>query len=118
MVCGTVSGEPPWWCAAPYPRIRETSLFQYLWRKAFEYLTEAKEIVVIGYSLPSTDLLARAMFRNLNPRSLTKITIVDPSPAALATWRSTFERIKPTKAEWRYSDSIETFVSQLEARLN
>jgi hypothetical protein len=39
-------------------------------------------LVVIGYSLPPSDYLVRALFRaDLNPTRLTELLVVDPSSA-------------------------------------
>ena len=37
--------------------------FECLWRKALDKLSKAKEIVFIGYSLPTTDFLANWLFK-------------------------------------------------------
>jgi len=72
----------------PTKPVSRLSLFRYLWTRAYEYLYEAKELVIVGYSLPQTDQMARSMFRGFRSSKLERIVVVDPSPAVLLRWRS------------------------------
>lgn len=59
--------------------------YKTLWRQARLKLESCKSLVIIGYSLPETDLLARALFsevvrmRAARERYLSHLVLVDPS---------------------------------------
>lgn len=94
----------------PQKPITSIRLFCFLWTKAYEYLHEAKELVICGYSLPETDRLAQSMFGNFSNRSLASITIVDPNPAILAKWRNLFRRNSiSAAAKWTYYESFSEY---------
>lgn len=58
------------------------SPFRRVWAEARVRLRSARRLVVIGYSLPPSDYLVRALFRaDLNPTRLTELLVVDPSSA-------------------------------------
>lgn len=46
--------------------ITSIRLFRFLWQRACEYLHECNELYVCGYSLPPTDALASALFKEFN----------------------------------------------------
>ena len=94
----------------PITRIR---LFQFLWTRAYEYLHEADEIVVCGYSLPDTDYLARSMFGNFNNQNLNVVTVVDPNPEIMTKWRALFKRRGVRPAEWRYFGDFSEYVNAM-----
>ena len=64
----------------PVKPITDIKLFQFLWTKAYEYLHEAEEMVICGYSLPETDRLAMSLFSNFKNNKLNHVTVVDPNP--------------------------------------
>ncbi|WP_312151026.1 SIR2 family protein [Paenibacillus odorifer] len=57
-------------------------LFKELWREAELCLTEASEIIIIGYSFPVTDIQSNHLFENafMKRKTVPRITIVDPNP--------------------------------------
>ena len=63
----------------PNKPITKASIFRMLWTTALEYLHEAKRIVIVGYSCPQTDALARSMFTQFHNRKVSDIFVVDPS---------------------------------------
>jgi hypothetical protein len=98
----------------PVKPITSINLFQYLWTLAYEYLHEAEEIVVCGYSLPDTDRLAWSLFGNFANRNLKRVTVIDPSPQVLAKWRTLFKRKSVAVAKWEYYDDFAAFVGEME----
>lgn len=76
----------------PQKPITSVAIFRYLWTYAFEYLHEAKNIVIAGYSLPPTDTLAVSLFSKFKNGSLNNLTIVDPDEKALGKWLRLFRR--------------------------
>ncbi|MCH8179434.1 MAG: SIR2 family protein [Proteobacteria bacterium] len=76
----------------PAKPISEIKLFRYLWTRAYEYLYETKEIVIVGYSLPDADQMAYSMFSNFQAERLERVVIVDPDTQVLARWRSVLRR--------------------------
>lgn len=97
----------------PVKPITTISLFQYLWTIAYEYLHEAEEIVVCGYSLPEADRLAWSLFGNFSNRSLKMVSVIDPSPMVLAKWRTLFKRRSVAVARWEYFDDFAAYVHQM-----
>ncbi|WP_131647880.1 hypothetical protein [Enterobacter hormaechei] len=61
-------------------------LFDNLWEKAQEGLTNAEHIIIIGYSFPRTDLKSNQLFLDafLNRKNIPYITILDPYPERVA----------------------------------
>lgn len=76
----------------PQKPITSVAIFKYLWTYAFEYLTEAERIILVGYSLPPTDTLAISLFSKFNNKHLTDLTIIDPNEAVLGKWIKLFKR--------------------------
>ena len=78
----TISVLPPGW----NKRI-DVNPYKQFWRKARLRLQSCKSLVVIGYSLPDTDLLARALFaevvrlRSGAGNYLKQLVLVDPDSA-------------------------------------
>ncbi len=70
----------------PNKRITSSPIFSHLWTKAFEYLYEAKKIVIVGYSCPATDVMARSMFNQFHNKETTDIYIVDPDSNVLGSY--------------------------------
>ena len=61
-------------------------LFGQIWDGAEQALSEAEEIVVIGYSFPPTDFRSRSLFRSafLKRRSMPRVAVIDPAPSRVA----------------------------------
>lgn len=97
----------------PSKPITRISLFNFLWTKAYEYLHEAKELVICGYSLPPTDRLAVSMFGNFSNSHLKKVTIIDPNPDVVKKWRILLDRKKVASTEWIYHTDFKEYVATL-----
>lgn len=94
----------------PNKPITASSLFQFLWTLAYEYMHEAKKIVIAGYSCPPTDTLARTMFSQFKSRKLEEIFVVDPNAMALKSYRDMFEPRTAARAKWRYYPDICSYI--------
>lgn len=55
------------------------------WRSASAYLRTVAELVVIGYSMPPSDLMARGL---LAEQALSKVVVVDVDPAVAERYRA------------------------------
>ena len=78
-----------------------------LWKKAYEILSKATELIVWGYSLPITDVKAQHLFSlSLALKDSFKLCIIDPSPLARLRWRELFKNA----LYWEYNN-IEEFFS-------
>ncbi|BAZ92643.1 polyribonucleotide nucleotidyltransferase [Thiohalobacter thiocyanaticus] len=100
----------------PQKPITRIELFCFLWTKAYEYLHEAEELIICGYSLPDTDNLAQSLFSNFTNRKLKNITIVDPNPGIMKKWRDLMRRknVNPG-ARWSYFESFEEYMSVMDS---
>jgi hypothetical protein len=95
----------------PNKPVTRVGLFKYLWQTAFEYIHEAREIVIVGYSCPSTDTLARAMFTHFRSNNLDRIAVVDPNAGVLKNYRDMIKSSQyPTKVKWNYYGSFDDFI--------
>ncbi|WP_163559657.1 SIR2 family protein [Halomonas sp. NO4] len=99
----------------PNKPITATSLFRFLWTLAYEYMHQAKRIVIVGYSCPPTDTLARTMFSQFTSRTLEEIFVVDPNAVALKNYREMLEPRTAARAKWRYYPDICAYI---ESELN
>ncbi|QQR91031.1 MAG: hypothetical protein IPJ88_04680 [Myxococcales bacterium] len=99
----------------PLPRkpVAKIEVFRKLWDWAYEYLHEAKELVICGYSLPDSDDMAKAMFGNFKNSKLKKVTIVDPDAAIIKKWRDLLRRKGVADASWEYHDDFAQYVESL-----
>ena len=98
----------------PVKPITEIKLFQFLWTRAFEYLHEAEEIIVCGYSLPEMDRLALSLFGNFANKNLKQVTVVDPDPTIMTKWRNLLRRKNVNnKVKWSYFDDFEEYVGNM-----
>lgn len=71
----------------------DKGLFAGLWRGAAQSLSDAKHLVVVGYSFPATDLHSASLFRNsLKRNSLRSLVVVNPDPAARRRTREVMQR--------------------------
>ena len=94
----------------PNKPITDTSLFNFLWTCAYEYLHEAKRIVIVGYSCPPTDVLARTMFTHFQNKSVREIFVVDPNALALKTYRDLLSPKVASRAKWGYYSSFSDYI--------
>lgn len=94
----------------PNKPITTSNLFRYLWTLAYEYMHEAKRLIIIGYSCPPTDTLARTMFGQFKSKNLKDVFIVDPNANALGDYRSMFEPRTASRAKWHYYPSLSDYV--------
>jgi len=98
----------------PTKPITQYSLFRFLWTKAYEYLHEAEEIIICGYSLPIADSLAASLFSNFSNKNLREVTVVDPDPAILTKWRGLLRRTNVSKRlKWNYHSDFVEYVDQM-----
>lgn len=96
----------------PQKPITRSILFKHLWTTAFEYIHEAKEIVIVGYSCPYTDALARAMFTHFKNKSLNTITVVDPNAGALKNYREMINQNQLSGSiTWKYYGSFSEYIN-------
>lgn len=94
----------------PDKPITSSKLFLHLWTTAYEYLHEAKEIVIVGYSCPLTDTLARTLFTHFESKKVKKITVVDPDTNALARYRSLMIPKVASSAKWAYFSNFSEYI--------
>lgn len=95
----------------PNKPITQTSLFNFLWTTAFEYMHEAKRIVIVGYSCPPTDTLARALFTHLSSKNLQEIFVVDPNAIALKNYREMLDPKLSASVKWRYCSTFQEYIN-------
>jgi len=96
----------------PDKPITRISLFTSLWARALEYLEGAKKIVICGYSLPETDIMARTLFKSVRNSGVTDISIVDSDGATLGRWRGLLDRKVNRQVRWHYFASFSEYVEQ------
>lgn len=95
----------------PNKPLTTSSLFRFLWTLAYEYMHEARQLVIIGYSCPPTDTLARTMFSQFKSQNLESVSIVDPNANALGDYREMFEPRMASRAKWLYYPSISEYIT-------
>lgn len=112
VVFETVSILPPGW----NKRI-DRNPYKQLWREARLKLELCKTIVIVGYSLPQADLLARALFaevvrlRAARKRYLKQLHLADPSELVKQRFVDLFVPAPNAQSKiFRYKD-IEEFAS-------
>ncbi|TAM45590.1 MAG: hypothetical protein EPN55_07800 [Gammaproteobacteria bacterium] len=77
-----------------------------LWKKAYNRLSATAELVIWGYSLPTTDIKAQQLFHlSLKGKKRLKLCVIDPSSETRARWRT----LLPDALYWEYQD-IGTFI--------
>jgi hypothetical protein len=96
----------------PNKPITTISLFTALWSRASEYLEGAKQIVICGYSLPETDIMARMLFKNVSNSNVMDISIVDPDGATMGRWKGLLDAKVNRKVRWHYFASFSEYVRQ------
>lgn len=96
----------------PNKPVTAIGLFKVLWTTAFEYLHEAKNVVIVGYSCPYTDTLARVMFSHFKNKKLETITIVDPNAETLKNFREIInQKYISGNTVWKYFGSLQEYIN-------
>lgn len=75
----------------------------YLWRKAGEYVSRAREIVILGYSFPHTDFATETLLRSALLYSLQKevrFTLVNPDKKVFERFAEAFSS---SRIDWKSS---------------
>jgi hypothetical protein len=98
----------------PTKPITSVKLFQWLWTRAYEYLHSARELVVVGYSLPKADQVAESMFGSFRPSRLERVVVIDPSTAALDRWRTVLKRAGLAGLSWVYYECLADYLRTVE----
>ena len=85
-------------------------VFHTSWTLAMEYLSEADEIIIIGYSLPPTDYDARCIFRRAFQKSFQDLMlhIVNPNPGPVVGGFADLCRGK--NVTWRFHKNLREFL--------
>jgi hypothetical protein len=90
----------------------DRGLFAQLWKNAAAALGRARHLVVIGYSLPTTDLHATALFRtSLKPKKLKSLVVVNSDRAARARARGVMQRAMTSETCVLSFDSLKEFLA-------
>lgn len=97
----------------PIKPITTIKLFNFLWTKAYEYLHEAEELIICGYSLPEGDRLAISLFSNFTNKNLQKVTVIDPEPSILKKWRDLINRKNVSRPLWQYYADFTEYVDAI-----
>lgn len=79
---------------------------------SFEYLHEAKRIVIIGYSCPRTDSFAMSMLSQLTNPNLEEIVIVDPDSSSLNKYRNIISNKITRKVTWTYYGDFVDYIEK------
>lgn len=105
------------------PPVAEKSRFyanqtvRYLWGKAREYLKEAEEIYVIGYSLPDTDLTTKLLLQAACAGQTKTVYIVNNDMTGknnlLRRYRDAFPQGTSIKDDYICPDAVEAMVKAL-----
>jgi hypothetical protein len=94
----------------PNKPITQSSIFNYIWQSAYEYMHEAKKIVIVGYSCPNTDNLARAMFSLFANKNIKEIIVVDPDAGILKNYKEMVNPKITKKVRWGYYSGFEEYI--------
>jgi hypothetical protein len=104
---------PPTWNKAQY----HGSVAR-VWRRAAAELSEAENIIVIGYSLPNSDEFFRYFLPLgiIGPNIIRRVIVCDPDPATVQRYegilsQATRSRLEPYKA--KFSDAIYGLINKL-----
>jgi hypothetical protein len=65
-----------------------------LWRAAYQRLKQVEELIVWGYSLPTTDIKVEQLFRLAFGDRCFRLCVVDPSARTRQRWRGLFPKAK------------------------
>lgn len=110
--CSSPSEDESLLIIPPVPNkpITRASIFRVLWTTAMEYLHEAKRIVIVGYSCPKTDALARSVFTQFRNMNVTDIFIADPSSDALSKYHGLFAGRVKKSVRWVYYGGFHEYI--------
>ena len=90
----------------------DKGIFAALWANAAEALGRATSLIIIGYSLPGTDLHASALFRtSIRSGLLKSLIVVNPSREDRARIRSVVQRGISAKTRVLSFDSVPEFLA-------
>lgn len=90
----------------------DKGIFRELWRAAGVALHRARHVIVIGYSLPPTDLHSTALLRtSVKRRALRSLVIVNPDPLARHRIRSVLQRGLAPETRVLSFDHLREFVA-------
>lgn len=90
----------------------DKSAFARLWERAAAAIHRANHLVMIGYSLPQTDLHATALFRtSVRKGSLKSLVLVNPDPEARRRARGVLQRGMRGNTRVISFDTLEEFVA-------
>lgn len=95
----------------PNKPITKSSVFSYIWIKAFEYIHDAKRIIIAGYSCPETDLLARSFFQQFrNKQNLKEVIVIDPSTQVLEKYINIMGTNLSKNVKWIYYRDFNDYI--------
>ncbi len=94
----------------PYKPITQVSLFRFLWTTAYEYCTQARRIIICGYSLPDTDIMAKLLFREFTNRTLREVIIINPDASNFVKWKRILSRSNARPARWKYFEHLSDYL--------
>lgn len=94
----------------PNKPITKASLFRMLWTTALEYLYEAKNIVIVGYSCPDTDVLAQALFTQFRNKEVENIIVCDTDPTVFSKYHELIKGRVNANARWQYFYSFRDYI--------
>lgn len=94
----------------PNKPITGSSIFSHLWQCAFEYLHEAKRIVIVGYSCPQTDSYAMSLLSNLKNPKVKEVVVIDPAVTTLNKYRRLLSTSVSPNIRWVYFDNVKSFL--------
>ncbi|MEQ9095370.1 MAG: hypothetical protein RIE32_03815 [Phycisphaerales bacterium] len=89
----------------------DTGVFRGLWQGAAHALNKAEQIVLIGYSLPVTDMHATALFRTSVSKKLKSLVVVNPDRTARRRCREVFKRSMQPSTRVVSFDYLSEFVA-------
>jgi hypothetical protein len=101
----------------PNKPVLKIGFLRTLWTLAFEYLVEAEELVVVGYSFPNQDDQARQLFLALQNKktNLKRIVVVDPDSSVVSKVQELFGL---SKVEYKYFNSLDGYLENYNLRLS
>jgi hypothetical protein len=86
--------------------------FPVLWKNAAAAIHRAKHIICIGYSVPTTDMHASALFRtSVQKNSLKSLVVVNPDKNARLRTRAVFQRGLRAETKVLSFDTFEHFIA-------
>ena len=93
---------PPGWRK---PGIDKDDILVPVWRTAVEELREAQRLVIIGYSMPESDIFFRYLLAlGVNMRSIDRVVLIDPDHAVDARYQRLFDEVFRSH-RFHYSDT-------------